>query len=87
MKGSRIYKCQLGVCNADEALAPVAQVVEKKDSGALGIRNKSGKRWDAVNTRGEAKKVAPDDVIPLKDGITFTIDTETITIKANQGGR
>ena len=64
-------------------MAPVAHVVEKKDSGALGIRNKSGKRWDAITTKGTARKVAPDEVIPLKDGIVFSVGDESITIKAN----
>lgn len=83
IKDSRIYRCQLGVCDEKDALTPVAHVVEKKDSGALGIRNKSGKRWDAITTKGAARKVVPDEVIPLKDGITFNISDESITIKAN----
>lgn len=83
IRGSRIYRFQLGVYNEEEALDIIARVVEKKDSGALGIRNVSNKKWDAVTTKGEAKKVAPEDVIPLKDGITFSIDGETITIKEN----
>ncbi len=83
IRDSRIYRCQLGVCDEKDALTPVAHVVEKKDSGALGIRNKSGRRWDAVTTKGVARKVAPDEVIPLKDGIVFNIGDESITIKAN----
>ena len=84
VKGSRIYRCQLGVCNAGEALNPVAGVLQKEDSGMLGIKNRSGKRWDAITTKGVAKKVAPDEVVPLKDGITFTVDNETITIRENK---
>lgn len=83
LKGSRIYRCQLGVCNETEALTPVAVVLEKKETGALGIKNKSGKYWDAVTSKGAARKVAPEEVIPMKDGITFTFAGETITIKEN----
>lgn len=83
IRDSRIYRCQLGVCDEKDALSPVAQVVEKKASGALGIRNKSGKRWDAVTTKGTTRKVAPEEVIPLKDGIVFTVDDESVSIKAN----
>jgi len=83
VKDSRIYRCQLGVCDDKNALDPIAQVVEKKDSGALGIRNKSEKRWDAITTKGETRKVAPDEVVPLKNGIVLNIDGETVTIKAN----
>lgn len=83
VRDTRIYRCQLGVCNETEALNGVAQVVEKADTGAQGIRNVTQKRWDAVTLKGTARKVAPGEVIPLKDGITFTIENETIAIKAN----
>ncbi|MEE0913147.1 MAG: hypothetical protein U0L76_00995 [Ruminococcus sp.] len=84
VKDSRIYRCQLGVCDEKVALNPVAHVLEKKSSpGALGIKNKSGKRWDAITTKGVSRKVAPDEVIPMKPGITFTIEDEKITIKSN----
>lgn len=83
IRGSRIYCCQLGVCDEKDALNPVAQIVEKKESGALGVRNKSEKRWSAVTTKGVARKVAPNEVIPLKDGVTFNIGDESIAIKAN----
>ena len=85
LKGSRIYRCQLGVCNEADALTPVAVVLEKKNTGALGIKNKSGKQWDAVTSKGTARKVLPDEVIPLKDGITFTCAgaDDTIKIQAN----
>ena len=61
-----------------------AHIVEKKDApGVFGIRNKTDRRWDAVTTKGVARKVAPDEVIPVKPGITFTIENEKITIEAN----
>lgn len=83
IKDTRIYRCQLGVCDEKDALTPVAHVIEKKGSGALGIRNRSGKRWDAITTKGITRKVASDEIIPLKDGITFSIGDESIMIKAN----
>ena len=84
LKDSYIFRCQIGVCDEKEALVPVAQILEKKDSpGVLGIRNRSDKRWDAITSKGAARKVAPDEVIPIKDGITFKIFDESIAIKAN----
>ena len=83
IKDSRIYRCQVGVCDEKDALTPVAQIVEKKKNKGLGIRNKSTKYWDAITTKGLDRKVAPGEVIPLKDGITFSISDESITIKAN----
>lgn len=83
IRDSRIYRCQLGVCNEKDAVAPVAHVIEKRDSGTLGIRNKSGKRWDATTTKGTARKVDPDEVVPLKDGIRLMIEDEEILIRKN----
>lgn len=84
VKGSRIYRCQLGVCNQDAALEPIASVVENKLTGALGIKNKSGKCWDIVISKGAAGRAAPDEVIPLKNGMTFTIYDSTVKIQSDQ---
>lgn len=83
IRDSRIYRCQLGVCNEEDALKAVAQVVEKKETGDLGVRNKSDSRWDAITTKGTSRKVAPDEVVPLKDGIKLTIKDADIIIKSN----
>ena len=85
IKDSRIYRCQIDVCNEKDALAPVALVVEKKDSpGVLGVRNMSGKTWEAITSRGESRKVKPDEVIPLKDGISFKVFDQIMKIIKNQ---
>ena len=84
IKDSRIYRCQLGVCDEKDALLPIAHVLENRVTGELGIRNKSGMRWDAITSKGVPRKVAADEVIPLKDGITFRVDTQEIAIKANR---
>lgn len=88
--GTRIYRCQAGTTNADEALMPMGQVVSKADDPTvLGLKNKSETIWNAVTTKGTAKKVKPDEVIPLKDGITFTMKSTasgtgtTVTIRKN----
>ena len=81
---SRIYRCQLGTCNADEALMPMGRILAKKeDRSILGLKNLSDRSWNATTPSGKAKKVMPGEVIPIKDGITFTINTETIQIKSN----
>lgn len=84
IKDSRVYRCQLGVCDEKDALTPVVQVVEKRETGILGIRNMSDRRWDAITTKGEVRKVAPDEVIPLKNGIVINIGDESVTIKSNE---
>ena len=84
VRNSRIYRCQLGICNESDALGPVAQVVEKADQpGVYGLRNRSGHRWDAVTSKGAARKVGADEVVPVKDGIQLTINDAKIVMKAN----
>ena len=84
MRGSRLYRCQLGVCHEQEALSPIAAIISRKDNpSALGLRNMSSKSWDAVTSKGAAREVQPDGVIPLKDGITFTAFKAAVSIKAN----
>ena len=84
IRNARIYRCQLGICNESEALAPVAQVVERADHpGVYSLRNRSGHRWDAVTSKGVARKVAADEVVPVKDGIQLTINGAKILIKEN----
>lgn len=84
VKDARIYRCQLGVCNAKDALKPVAHILEKRDApGVYGIRNKTDYHWDAKTSRDIARKVAPDEVIPVKPGISFVIDGETVSILEN----
>lgn len=83
VKGSRIYCCQLRGCNPVDALTPVAVILGKKNSVILGIKNKSGQQWDAVNSKGVARKVAPDEVIPMIDGIAFECMGNVVKIRAN----
>lgn len=83
VKDSRFYRCQVGVCNAKDALNPVALVLEKGHTGILGIKNKSGVVWYAKTPSGVDKKVAPDEIIPLKNGITFTVYDAEVKIIEN----
>lgn len=81
---SRIYRCQLGPCNANEALFPVGRVLANKTNpNQLGIRNLTEKYWDAETPSGKGKKVLPKDVVPLKGGIKLAIESEKIIIEEN----
>ncbi len=83
IRNSRVYRCQLGICDERDALSPVAQVVQKSDTLQLGLRNKSGRKWDAVTSKGTSKKVADGEVIPLKDGISFMAWDQEVAIEEN----
>lgn len=78
-KGSRIYRCQLGICNADDALNPVLSVVAKPD-GALGIRNMTQDILAAYTPSGNPKQVQPQEVIPFKQGIKIEAFDKTIEL-------
>ena len=84
IRNSRIYRCQLGICNEGEALSPVAQVVEKVDQpGVYGLRNRSGFVWDAVTSEGAHYKVNPREVVRVKDGIRLEMMDAMVIIREN----
>lgn len=68
--GIRIYRCQLGVCDFDDALNPVALVVGKKeDPTIMGVRNISDTVWSVNTTLGTTRQVQPGEVMPFKSGL------------------
>lgn len=78
-KGSRVYRCQLGTCNADDALNPVALVVAKPD-GTLGVRNMTQNILNALTPSGKSKQVQPQEVIPFKAGIKIEVFEKEIEL-------
>ncbi len=76
--GNKLYRCQLGPCNVNEALNPIGEVVSK--GGAYGLRNCSGMIWNVTTPSGKSKRVMAEEGIPMKDGIKFTVDTGTIAM-------
>ncbi len=81
-KGSRIYRCQLGMCNADEALTPVALVVAKDDApNILGIKNMTTNILKATTPSGKIKQVQPQEVVPFKTGIVIEVFDSKIELK------
>lgn len=82
---SRIYRCQIGPCNADEALTPVGRIAynDPNKPTQLSIKNLTENYWDATTPSGKAKRVMSKEFIPLIDGIKFNIKNSEIDIKAN----
>lgn len=73
-KGSRIYRCQLGICNADQALNPVALVVAKPDNpSVLGLKNMTTNIWKARTPSGKEKQVQPQEIVPFMAGIIIEV--------------
>lgn len=80
-KGSRVYRCQLGTCNADDALTPVMLVVAKPDNPSiLGIKNMTTNILNAATPSGKAKQIQPQEVIPFKAGISIEAFDKTIAL-------
>lgn len=68
--GARIYKCQVSTyCKPENALEPVAVVVENRSTGETGVRNKTSLILEAITPSGNSRQVKPDEVIPFKAGI------------------
>lgn len=73
--GNILYRCQTGPCNVSEALEPVARVVASRtNADVLALKNLSGRNWDVETPSGKAKKILPEEGIPLKNGIKFTVN-------------
>lgn len=69
-KGTRVYRCQLGLCNIDDALTPVARVVVKDgDSNTIGLKNMTPDILLAKTPSGKMKQVPAQGIVPFKAGI------------------
>ena len=79
---TRLYRCQTCVCAADVALDPIALVTasQRGNQRRLGIRNVSEGPWSATTSKGDNRTVDPGAVIPLRDGISFIANDQTIRI-------
>ena len=80
-KKTRIYKCQLEVCDADEALTLIAEIVCKKnDPNNFGLKNMSTLTLMGTSPSGNKNQIKPNDVIPVKAGISIQVSDSTINI-------
>ncbi len=80
--GTRIYRCQMGICNADEALQPVGRILANPSNPSIwGVQNLSKEQWDIETVGTNKKKVQPKGIISLKNNIRIKTKTETIIIE------
>lgn len=72
-KGTWIYRCQLEMCNADDALDPLIHIVAKQEGNNVvyGWQNTSKNTIKAISTKGEEKRVEPQAIVPVKSGIVI----------------
>ena len=78
-KGAYIYRCQLGVCNAEDALEPILLVVANKD-GALGVKNITPKPIKAYTPSQKEKIIAPGMIVPFIAGISIEVYGKKIVL-------
>lgn len=79
LEGSRIFRCQLGMCNVEEALSPVFLIVPKEDDPTkLGVVNMTDRVIDATTPSGAVRTVVPGQGVPIISGITLTVFDKTI---------
>lgn len=83
--GSRIYRCQFGVCNADEALNPVGMIISNPNNPSqYGLKNMADSMWRATTPSGNTRNVMSKEIVPLIDGITIHFNNATVKIISNQ---
>lgn len=71
-RNTRVYRCQLGICKADEALDPVALVIEKNhDPHNLGLKNMTKNVLLGITPSGKRNQVQPGQGVPLRTGIVI----------------
>ena len=81
-KGTRVYRCQLGLCNIDDALTPVARVVSKDDDpDTIGFKNMTPDILLAKTPSGKMKQVQPQGVVPFKSGIEIEAFDKKIVLE------
>jgi len=81
-KGTRIYRCQLGMCNADNALERIGIVIARTDNpNILGFQNASIDTIVGITPSGKQNLVKPGEVVPLKPGIRLEIFNGKIEIQ------
>jgi len=81
VKKTRIYKCQLEVCNANEALTLIGEIVCKNnDPNILGFKNMSTQTLLGTSPSGNRNQIKPNDIIPVKAGISIQVSDSKINI-------
>ena len=85
IRDTRLYRCQTCVCAPEVALDPIASVTasQRNNQVRLGIRNVSTDPWEATTSKGDKRTVDPGAVIPLRDGVSFTANDQTVRIVSN----
>lgn len=79
VKGTSIFKCQLGVCNTENALDPIGVVIQAKDApDKLGFKNLTGHAIIGFSPSGKEKEVKPNEIVPIKNRIKLVISGKTM---------
>ncbi len=82
VKGTKIYRCQLGICNPDVALDPIGMVQpDEDDSSRYWLTNYSSWIWEVTTTKGKRVLIEPDDSVPVRAGLEVKINGSIIEIK------
>ena len=81
-KGTRVYRCQLGLCNLDDALTPVARITVKNDDpNVIGFKNMTPDILLAKTPSGKTKQIPPQGIVPFKSGIEIEAFDKKIVLE------
>ncbi len=80
--GTKIYRCQLGYCNSDDALELLFVIVANPaNPNAIGVKNLTNMVLLATTPSGHPKQVPPGGIVPFMEGITLSVYEKKITLK------
>ena len=84
VEDARIYRFQTTICDANEALVPLARVVSAQNrSGVWGLHNISQETWEIKSGPGKGS-YGPGKVVFAQPGVAFKLGDETLRIKDNR---
>lgn len=87
VRGTRVYRCQLGPCAVGSELDPVARVmVNARDARQVGLMNLSDEGWTATDARGASKRVSPGAVVAIGAGMTIDTTSAKIAVAPGDAG-
>jgi uncharacterized protein YegL len=79
--GALIFRCQLGVCDAENALDTAGSVIaSRNDPSVLGIRNLDTQDWNVTLKDGQTKYLKSREVVALQQVMTLYINNAEISV-------
>lgn len=81
--GTRIYRCQTGICEVGKGLDPVGMVIENPNvPGLFGLQNMTEESWEVTDQNRTKRTIPGGQVVPLLNGIDIRMKGCSMQIAA-----